>query len=80
MVHSSRLGFTQVGVTEEASKLLALITRRGLLLPKVLYFGPKQGPGIFQNLVDSVFSHLRDDEGSEFLSAFVDDYNFSTKC
>ena len=40
-------GFTQCGVTEETSKILALVARRGLLLPKVLYFGPKQGPGIF---------------------------------
>ena len=39
-------GFTQIGVTPETSEILALNTRRGLLLPKVLYFGPKQGPGI----------------------------------
>ena len=80
-VHSSLdcvWGFTQVGITEETSKILALITRRGLLLPKVLYFGPKQGPGIFQSLADSVFGHLRDERGEEFVSVFVDDCNIST--
>ena len=40
-------GFTQLPVDEETSKILALVTRRSMLLPKVLYFGPKQGPGIF---------------------------------
>ena len=57
-------GFTQIGLDEESQQLLALCTRRGLLVPKVLYFGPKQGPGIFQGgLVDSTFGHLRDDDG-----------------
>ena len=72
-------GFTQIGVTKETSKLLALVTRRGLLLPKVLYFGPKQGPGIFQAFADSVFGNLRGPEKEEFLSIFVDDCNVSTQ-
>ena len=65
-------------VDEETSKILALVTRRGMLLPKVLYFGPKQGPGIFQSFVDSVFSRVVGDENEEFLSVFVDDCNIST--
>jgi len=71
-------GFTQVGLAEEAQKVLALITRRGLLLPKVLYFGPKQGPGIFQAMADSVLGKLRDEDGNEFVSVFVDDCTIST--
>ena len=35
-------GFTQLPVDEETSKLLALVTRRGILLPKVLFFGPNK--------------------------------------
>ena len=58
---------------------LALNTRRGLLLPKVLYFGAKQGPGIFQAMADSVFSRLKDSAGKEFVSVFVDDCNISTE-
>ena len=50
---------------EETSKLLALVTRRGIMLPRCLYFGPKQGPGIFQSFVDSVFNRVVGDEGEE---------------
>ncbi len=76
VVHSSFdcvWGFTQLGIDENTSKILALVTRRGLLLPKVLFFGPKQGPGIFQGLADSVLGKVRDTDGSEFVSVFVDD-------
>ena len=52
--------------------VLAFVTRRGMLLPKVLYFGPKQGPGIFQSFVDSVFNRIVGDDDEEFLSVFVD--------
>ena len=69
----------QVGITPEASAILALNTRRGLLLPKVLYFGPKQGPGIFQSLADTVFGKLRDADDNEFVGVFVDDCNISTE-
>lgn len=71
-------GFTQIGCTPQTSEILALCTRRGLLLPKVVYFGPKQGPGIFQGLVDKTFGGLRDDKGKEFCSLFVDDCTIST--
>ena len=79
-VHSSFdcvWGFTQVGITPKISEILALNTRRGLLLPKVVHFGPKQGPGIFQALVDSEFGHLKDSAGNEYVSAFVDDCSIS---
>ena len=71
-------GFTQLPVDEETSKLLALVTRRGIMLPRCLYFGPKQGPGIFQSFVDTVFRGIRGESGEEFLSIFVDDCNIST--
>ena len=72
-------GFTQIGLTKEAQAILALCTRRGLLVPKVLYFGPKQAPGVFQSLVGATFGGLRDEEGYEFASAFVDDCTVSTE-
>ena len=72
-------GFTQVGVTPETSDLLALTTRRGLLKPEVLYFGPKQGPGIFQMLMDATFGHLRGDQEEEFHCIFIDDVNIATE-
>ena len=52
-------GFTQIGIDERTQKLLTLVTTRGLLRPKVLNFGAKQGPAIFQSLMDSTFGDLK---------------------
>jgi len=71
-------GFTQCAVTPETSDLLALVTRRGMLKPLVLFFGPKQGPGVFQSLMDTTFGGLRDDSGEEFHAIFMDDVTIMT--
>ena len=55
------------------------MTRRGILRPKVLLFGPKQGPGLFQGFMDSVFGGLRDKAGDEFSVIFMDDVCISTE-
>ena len=47
------------------------------MLPRCLYIGPKQGPGIFQSFVDIGFRGLKDDDGEDFFSIFVDDCNIS---
>ena len=72
-------GFTQIALSEQAQELLTLVTRRGLLRPRVLYFGPKQGPAIFQSLMDRTFSGLRDKTNSEFASLFMDDVTIDTE-
>ena len=59
-------GFTQIGIDEETQVLLTLVCTRGLLRPKVLYFGAKQGPLIFQPLMGSTFGDLKDDMGQPF--------------
>ena len=71
--------FTQMKVSDNTSKLLALVSRRGLLLPLVLNFGAKQGPSAFQNMMDRTFGRLRDDDGEEFHAIFIDDVNISTE-
>ena len=71
-------GFTQLPIDEETSRILALNTRRGILVPKVLYFGPKQGPAIFQAFADSVLGHVRGPEGEECVTVFVDNCTIST--
>ena len=53
-------GYTQCPIDEATSNLMSLVTKRGILRPLVLYFGCKQGPGIFQGLADIVFGNLRD--------------------
>ena len=50
-----------------------------MLKPLVLYFGPKQGPAIFQSLMDQTFGNLRDQAGEEFAAIFMDDVCLSTE-
>ena len=72
-------GFTQIGKDEDTQVLLALVCTRGLLRPKVLYFGAKQGPAIFQGLMDTTFGDLKDDLGENFSACFIDDFSNSTE-
>ena len=72
-------GFTQIGIDDKTADILQLVCRRGILRPKVLFFGPKQGPGLFQSFMDSCFSDLRDSDGQEFASIFLDDVSLSTE-
>ena len=72
-------GFTQIGLSEEAQKTFTLVCGRGMLRPLVLFFGAKQGPSIFQKLMDSTFGKVRGDDGEDFMAIFMDDVNISTK-
>ena len=82
MVHTTLdcvWGFTQVGLSERAQEILTLTTTRGLLRPLVLCFGPKQGPSIFQSLMDQTFGKLEGPEGEDFCTVFIDDLHFGTE-
>ena len=57
---------------------LALVCRRGLLFPLVMFFGAKQGPGAFQQLMDTTFGDLRDENNESFHSVFIDDCSVFT--
>ena len=46
-------GFNQIPVDEDTSKLLALVTRRGIMLPRCLFFGPCWG---YSNLSSTLCS------------------------
>ena len=63
-------GFSLFEIDPKTQEILQLVTRRGILRPKVLFFGPEQGPGIFQSFVDSAFGALRGKEGEDFCSFF----------
>ena len=72
-------GFTQLGVDDATAKMLQIVCRRGILHPRVLYMGPKQGPGIFQSFMDESFRDVKGPNGEEFLSIFMDDVCISTE-
>eukprot|EP00969_Alexandrium_andersonii_P230270 10169803-Alexandrium_andersonii.AAC.1 len=61
------------------AEVFALVSRRGILRPKVLYFGPKQGPALFQGLMGSTFGALRGPDGEEISAIFMDDVFISTE-
>ena len=73
------MGFTQLELSEEAQRIFTLTTKRGMLRPLVLFFGAKQGPSIFQKLMDWTFGDVRGDDGEEFHSVFMDDCTLSTE-
>jgi hypothetical protein len=50
-----------------------------MLFPQVLYFGPKQGPGLFQGLMDSTFGRVRGPDGESYHSIFMDDVCIATE-
>jgi len=68
------------------SEFLTLTTTRGLLRPCVLVFGPKQGPAIMQQLLDTALETdqegqlpLRDEGGELIACAFIDDLHIGAQ-
>lgn len=72
------LGFNEIGLSAETSKLLAISTPAGVFRSLVLTLGPKQSPALFQMVTSSHFGTLTDDEG-EFVAVYVDDLCFGAK-
>ena len=72
-------GFTQLPIDEETAELLQLICRRGVLRPTVLFFGAKQGPGLFQGFMDTTFGSLTVENGEKLAAIFMDDVSISTE-
>ena len=72
-------GFTQCALTERAQEILTLTTTRGLHRPLVLVFGPKQGPSIFQGLMDSTFRGVKGPQEEDFHTIFIDDVHIGTE-
>ena len=50
-----------------------------MLQPLVLYFGGKQGPSLFQMLMDQTFGGLKVPDNEEFHSIFIDDVTIPTQ-
>ena len=54
------------------------MTRRGILCHLVMYFGAKQGPGMFQKFMDATVGEFRDKRSSKFHPIFVDGVTIAT--
>lgn len=72
-------GFTHIGVDEPTAEMFQRVARRGISRPRVLYMGPKQGPGIVQSFMDESVRDVRGPGGEELLSIFIDDICVSTE-
>ena len=51
-------GFHQIVMTPEASKVYAVVTSKGLFLPRRLPFGPKNGPAVMQHLLNDLIAPI----------------------
>ena len=64
---------SKIDMDDATARLLRTVARRRIFRPKVLYMGPKQGPGIFQAFMDSSFAKLRGPGCEDLLAIFMDD-------
>ena len=64
-------GFNHLPADDATGELLQTVARRGILRPRVLYMGPKQGLGIFQSFMDWRFRKVKGPDGEEFTSIFA---------
>jgi hypothetical protein len=82
-----RSGFWQIAVTERAADLMAYITPKGRVYkPRVMQFGIKQAPPLFQELMAKVVARVKAypevrrmvDAGDCDVEVFIDDFGFGT--
>ena len=62
-------GSTHISIDNRTQELLTLAATRGLLRPKVLSLGAKQGLVIFQSLMDLAFGSLTDEAGDNVVGS-----------
>lgn len=67
------LGYNELRLSSETSKLLAVVAPDGIYKSLVLTLGPKQAPAVFQKETATNFGTLRDKNGQEFCGVYIDD-------
>ena len=66
-------GYWQVKVHPDSREKTAFITHQGLYEFKVMPFGLRNAPAVFQRLMQCVLSGLNPPEGPDFVSVYLDD-------
>lgn len=66
-------GYWQVQVDPDSQEKTAFITHQGLYQFRVMPFGLRNAPAVFQRLMQNVLAGLNSDEGPDFVSVYLDD-------
>ena len=66
-------GYWQVQLHPESRAKSAFVTHQGLYEFRVMPFGLKNAPAVFQRLMQKVLMGLNPDTGSNFVSVYLDD-------
>ena len=66
-------GYWQIKVQTDSQEKTAFITHEGLFKFRVMPFGVKNAPAIFQRLMRQVLSGLQSESGIGFVSVYLDD-------
>ena len=66
-------GYWQLPVHPESQEKTAFITHQGLYEFRVMPFGLRNAPAVFQRLAQNVLSGLNPEEGPDFVSVYIDD-------
>lgn len=66
-------GYWQIKMHPNSKEKTAFVTHEGLHQFRVMPFGLRNAPAIFQRLMQQALAGLKDEDGSEFVSVFIDD-------
>ena len=66
-------GFWQIQMHSSSQEKTAFVTPHGLYEFRVMPFGLKNAPGVFQRLMQQVVSSLNSGSGPDFVSVYLDD-------
>ena len=69
-------GYNNVWIKEGDKWKAAFLTNKGLFEPQVMYFGLCNSPGIFQQMMNSIFRELLHEE---ILANYMDDFMILAK-
>ena len=66
-------GYWQIRVHADSQEKTAFVTPRGLCEFQVMPFGLTNAPAVFQRLMDQVLMALNPEDGTDFVSVYIDD-------
>ena len=66
-------GYWQIPVHRNSREKTAFTTHRGLFEFRVMPFGLRNAPAVFQRLMECVLQGLNPEDGPDFVSAYIDD-------
>ncbi len=72
-------GYWQVRVHPDSIEKTAFVTHQGLYEFRVMPFGLKNAPAVFQRLVQRVLRGLNPEDGAPFVSVYLDDILISSR-